>query len=107
MVDRVWRRPARQSLHWRRAALLCASGILRHVVFGRRRGSCQGAVRATLYLDGDEAHAREQSERAARDCGARLGAVKATVRWELERVAQEQGDLAGRATTYSRRFLTE
>jgi tetratricopeptide (TPR) repeat protein len=62
---------------------------------------------ATLYLDGDEAHAREQSERAARDCGARLGAVKATVRWELERVAQEQGDLAGRATTYSRRFLTE
>ncbi len=62
---------------------------------------------ATRYLDRDEDYARGEADRAARDCGARLRAVKAVVRWELERVAREQPDLAGRAAAYGERFLAE
>ena len=62
---------------------------------------------ATLYLDGDEARAKEQSDRAEKDCGARLGVVKAAVRWGLKRVAEEREELGGRAVAYSRKFLAE
>src|ERR1039457_6815153 len=62
---------------------------------------------ATLYLDGDEARAKEQSDRAEKDCGARLGVVKAAVRWGLKRVGEEREELAVRAAAYSRKFLAE
>jgi len=62
---------------------------------------------ATLFLDGDEAHSKDQSDRAEQDCGARLGAVKKVVGWELENVAKEREELAGRVAAYSRKFLAE
>ena len=62
---------------------------------------------ATLYLDGDEARAKEQSDRAEKDCGARLGVVKAAVRRGLKRVGEEREELAVRAAAYSRKFLAE
>jgi len=60
---------------------------------------------ATFYLTGDEVHAKEQSDRAEKDCGAMAGLVKAVVRSELKDVAGQQGQLAGRAADYSRKFL--
>jgi tetratricopeptide (TPR) repeat protein len=62
---------------------------------------------ATLYLEGDEARAKVQSDRAVKDCGPRLDVVKAIVRWELQRVAGERSELAARAAMYSRKVLTE
>jgi tetratricopeptide (TPR) repeat protein len=62
---------------------------------------------ATLYLDGDEAKAKNQSDAAARDCGARSRQIKGVMRAEMQRLAQEQEELAGRAAAYRKRFLAE
>jgi tetratricopeptide (TPR) repeat protein len=62
---------------------------------------------ATLYLDDDETRARQQSDKAEKDCGARFGAVKSIVRWEMQNVAGAQSQLAVRTAAYNRKFLSE
>jgi hypothetical protein len=58
-------------------------------------------------LDGDEAQAKSQSDAAARDCGARSRQIKGVMRGELERLAQEQEELAVKAAAYRKKFLGE
>jgi tetratricopeptide (TPR) repeat protein len=65
------------------------------------------ALSATLYLRGEDAGAVEKSRRAAQVCGARSLDIKAILRWELERLAEERDELAARTESYRRKFLTE
>jgi tetratricopeptide (TPR) repeat protein len=56
---------------------------------------------ATLYLDGDEVHAKEQADKARANCGAQWGLVQGVVRGELGRVGEGRGgELAGRVARY-------
>ena len=60
---------------------------------------------ATLYLQGQESPAAEESKLAMQACGAQTLDVKAVVDRELARVADERDDLAAKAEAYRRSFL--
>lgn len=62
---------------------------------------------ATLYLQRDEGQSAENAKQALSACVFRASHVKTAVRWELERVANENDALRARAEEYCRRFLAE
>jgi tetratricopeptide (TPR) repeat protein len=74
---------------------------------GEKLCYAQLQLSATLYLDRDEAQAKGYSDRAMQACGSRSYEVRKIVQSELERLARERDDLAGRAETYQQRFLLE
>jgi hypothetical protein len=67
-----------------------------------RRSSVRKAVKLATS---SPQYACNLADRAEEHCGARWPAVKAVVAAELERVADERSELAGRATEFRRKFF--
>ncbi len=62
------------------------------------------SLSATLFLQGDQDKAEEQLRHAAEACGPRSLDIKSVVRSEVERVAEDRGELAARVAAYKTRL---